>query len=145
MSWVNYNPNPVKANGGVGDCAVRAIAKALDISWEEAYAKLCTNGFLMGNMPNSDLVWSSVLRREGFVREMLPNTCPECYTVSDFCEDNPSGIYVIKSDDHVATVVDGTLYDSWNSEMKIPIYYWMKKGESNASVQPVRVSNPVRV
>lgn len=124
-----YNPNPVRNDGGVGDCAVRAIAKALDISWEKAYTKLSLNGFLMGDIPNSDLVWGSVLREEGFVREIVPNTCPECYTVADFCEDHPEGIYVIKSENHVATVVDGVLYDSWNSEMKIPIYYWTNEKE----------------
>lgn len=124
-----YNPNPVRNDGGVGDCAVRAIAKALDISWEKAYTKLSLNGFLMGDIPNSDLVWGSVLREEGFVREIVPNTCPECYTVAEFCEDHPDGIYVIKSENHVATVVDGVLYDSWNSEMKIPIYYWTNEKE----------------
>lgn len=39
-----YNPNPVGRR--VGDCAVRAVAKALDIDWETAYAKIVKNGFL---------------------------------------------------------------------------------------------------
>ena len=121
-----YNPNPVRPDGGVGDCAVRAVAKALGISWEEAYTKLTANGFLMGELPNNDLVWGSVLRQNGFTREIIPNTCPECYTVADFCRDNPSGTYVVKSDGHVATVVDGTLFDSWDSSMNVPIYVWKK-------------------
>ena len=121
-----YNPNPVRPDGGVGDCAVRAAAKALGISWEEAYTKLTANGFLMGELPNNDLVLGSVLRQNGFTREIIPNTCPECYTVADFCRDNPSGTYVVKSDGHVATVVDGTLFDSWDSSMNVPIYVWKK-------------------
>lgn len=134
MSWIDYNPNPVQSGRNVGDCAVRAVAKALDISWERAYTRLSFNGFLMGDMPNSDLVWGSVLRQEGFIREVIPNTCPECYTVKEFCSDNPKGTFVIKSENHVATAVDGNLYDSWNSEMKVPIYYWTrKKEEVNAS------------
>lgn len=127
MAWVHYNPNPVRSDGGVGDCAVRAISKALDLTWEQAYVRLSLNGYLMGDMPNSDIVWGSVLRAEGFVRETVPNTCPDCYTVAEFCRDNPEGVFVLKSDSHVATVIDGTLYDSWNSEMKIPVYYWTKK------------------
>lgn len=126
MSWMFFNPNPVHSEGGVGDCAVRAVAKALDISWEDAYTKLSMNGYLMGDIPNSDVVWGSVLRAEGYVREVVPNTCPDCYTVREFCADHPVGTFVIKSESHVATVVDGVLYDSWNSEMKIPIYYWTK-------------------
>lgn len=127
MGWISYNPNPVKADAG--DCAVRAIAKALDISWEKAYTKLSMAGYLMCDMPNADWVWGSVLRKEGFSREILPNTCPDCYTVADFCHDNPRGVFVVKSENHVATVVNGTLFDSWNSEQKIPIYFWRKEGE----------------
>ena len=124
--WKLFNNNPVRPEGGAGDCAVRAISKALDISWEKAYVMLSANGFLMGDLPNSDLVWGSLLRQHGFVREIVPNTCPDCYTVADFCNDNPEGIYVVKSQDHVATVIDGVLFDSWDSSMNIPIYVWRK-------------------
>lgn len=123
-----YNPNPVGANG-VGDCAVRAIAKALDLTWEEAYAKLCLNGYLMGNLPNADIVWGAVLREAGFRREIIPNTCPDCYTCDDFRIDHQRGVFVLKSHDHVATVVDGVLYDSWDSSGNVPIYYWYRPDE----------------
>ena len=129
MAYQFYNPNPVHPEGGIGDCAVRAVAKALDISWEESYAKLSANGFLMGDTISSDVVWGSVLRQEGFKRDIIPNTCPDCYVVADFCEDYPKGTYVVKSNNHVACIIDGTLYDSWNSEMKVVIYYWYKEEE----------------
>ena len=126
--WINYNPNPVKASAG--DCAVRAIAKALNLTWEQAYAKLAMQGYLMGDVISSDLVWGSVLREAGYSRELIPNTCPDCYTVEDFCNDHPEGVFIVKSDNHVACVEDGILYDSYNSEMNVPIYYWYKtKGE----------------
>ena len=127
MAWVYYNPNPVRSDSVVGDCAVRAVSKALNLTWEQAYVRLSLNGYLMGDMPNSDIVWGSVLRAEGFIRETVPNTCPDCYTIAEFCRDNPKGVFVIKTDSHVSTVVDGALYDSWNSEMTIPIYYWTKR------------------
>ncbi len=123
--WVHYNPNPVKAASG--DCSVRAISKALNLTWEQAFTRLASNAFLMGDVISSDLVWGSVLRQEGFKREIIPNTCPECYTVADFCEDHPEGVFLVKSDNHVACVQDGILFDSWNSEMNVPIYYWYKE------------------
>lgn len=123
--WVRFQPNPAGRN--VGDCAVRAVAKALNISWEDAYAKIASNGYAMGDMPSSDSVWGSVLRQNGFYREAIPNECPDCYTAKDFCKDNPYGIYVLGFGGHVATVVDGDLYDSWNSENEIPIYVWFRK------------------
>lgn len=123
--WEMFNPNPIKA-AGVGDCAVRAIARALNITWEQAYVRLCLNGYLMGDIPNADIVCGAVLREAGFRREVIPNTCSDCYTCQDFCLDHPHGVYVLKSNDHVATVVDGVLYDSWDSSMNVPIYYWYK-------------------
>ena len=119
-----YNPNP--AGRSVGDCAVRAIAKALGISWEGAYNKIADAGFRMADMPSSDSVWGAVLRQNGFYREALPNTCPDCYTAKDFCWDNPVGTYVLGFGGHVATVKNGVLYDSWNSSDEIPQYYWTR-------------------
>lgn len=122
--WKAYNPNPTGRR--VGDCSVRAIAKALNIDWENAYALLSTNGFLMGDMPSSDGVWGATLRQYGFSRFAIPNTCPDCYTAADFVKDHPYGIFVLGFGGHVATVVDGILYDSWNSSNEIPQFYWTK-------------------
>lgn len=123
--WVEYNPNPVARR--VGDCAVRAIAKALDTSWESAYAMIAANGFAMGDMPSSNSVWGAVLRQHGFYRKAIPNTCPDCYTAEEFCRDNPEGVFVLGFGDHVATVVDGDLYDSWDSGSLVPQYFWYKE------------------
>lgn len=43
--WLEFNNNPVGRR--VDDCAVRAIAKALDMSWEAAYVTLALNGLQM--------------------------------------------------------------------------------------------------
>ncbi len=123
--WIEFNPSPTGRR--VGDCAVRAIAKALDVDWEKSYMMLATNGFGMGDMPSSDSVWGSVLRQHGFYRESIPNTCPDCYTARDFCKDNPKGTFVLGFGGHVATVVDGDLYDSWDSSDEIPVYVWYRK------------------
>lgn len=124
--WVEYNPSPTGRR--VGDCAVRAIAKALNLDWEQAFAKIAINAFAMGDMPSSDSVWGAVLRQNGFYRESLPNTCPECYTAADFCRDHPRGVFVLGFGGHVATVKDGNLYDSWDSSKEIPQFVWYKKG-----------------
>lgn len=125
MTYQFYNPNPVGRL--VGDCSVRALTKALNIDWETAYTKLYVNGFMMGDMLSSDAVWGSILRQNGFYKEAVPDTCPDCYTAEDFANDHPSGIYVLGFGGHVATIVDGTLYDSWDSSREIPQYYWYKK------------------
>lgn len=123
--WLEFNPNP--AGRKVGDCAVRAVSAALGVDWETAYAMITAAGYAMGDMPSSDSVWGAVLRKNGFYREALPNTCPECYTTADFCRDHQQGTYVLGFGGHVATVIDGVLYDSWDSSKEIPVYMWYRK------------------
>lgn len=123
--WIKYNPNPTARN--VGDCSVRAISAALNTDWESAYLTIAKNGYDMGDMPSSDSVWGSVLRQNGFYRKAIPNSCPDCYTAEDFCRDNPHGTFVLGFGGHVATVIDGDLYDSWDSSEMIPVYVWYRK------------------
>lgn len=125
--YVHYNPNP--AGRHVGDCAVRAVAKALGLDWETAYALIASNGYNMADMPSSDSVWGATLRMNGFYRDSIPNECPECYTAEMFARDHPEGIYVLGFGGHVATIVDGRLFDSWDSTQEIPQYYWHKREE----------------
>jgi hypothetical protein len=108
----------------VGDCSVRAISAAMDVSWDEAFDLLAHNSKEMCDMPSSDAVIGSLLRQNGFYRMAIPNTCPDCYTAEDFCRDHPHGVFVLGFGGHVATVVDGVLLDSWDSSDEIPVYFW---------------------
>lgn len=123
--WKLFLNNPVNRN--VGDCAVRAVSVALDVDWEKAFAMITKNAFLMADMPSSNAVWGAVLRQHGFKRYVIPNSCPECYTISQFAEDHPHGVYVVGTGNHVVTVRDGLIYDSWDSSNEIPVYYWSKE------------------
>lgn len=123
--WQYYNNNPTGRS--VGDCAIRAVSVALGISWEEAYSLIAAMGYAMGDMPSSDAVWGAVLRQNGFYRQSIPDTCPMCYTASDFASEHPRGVYVLGFGGHVATIRDGVLYDSWNSSNEIPQFYWYKE------------------
>ena len=120
--WKEYLNNPVGRK--VGDCAVRAISKALDMGWEAAYIALTINGLSMGDMPSSDSVWGATLRQHGFKRENIPNECPQCYSIEEFCEDHPIGTFVVGTGGHVVTVIDGDYYDSWDSGKEIPQFVW---------------------
>lgn len=129
--WKAYNNNPVSRN--VGDCAIRAVSVALDTDWETAFALITANAFQMGDIPSSNAVWGSVLRQNGFKRAIIPNNCPDCYTAEQFAEDHPKGTFVLGFGNHVATVKDGIIYDSWDSSKEIPQYFWWGD-EKNGSV-----------
>ncbi len=125
MNWRYYNPNPISAR--VGDCTVRAIAKVTRQDWEHAYVDLCIQGFLMCDLPSSNNVWGAYLRMKGFKRYLIPDTCPDCYTVNDFTNEHRHGEYLLATNGHIVAVVDGQYCDSWDSGAEIPIYYWQKE------------------
>lgn len=117
-----YNPNPTGKN--VGDCTVRALTKGLGRSWEEIYTALALQGYLMGDLPSANAVWGAYLRQQGWARRIIPDTCPDCYTVADFATDHPCGTYILALSGHVACVSEGDLWDSWDSSGEVPLYYW---------------------
>lgn len=130
MSFQFYNPNPVGWNGI--DCSVRALTKALDISWEKAYAMLAVNGFAMGDVMNANHVFNATMRQNGFKRNIIPNTCPDCYTTADFAKEHPEGTYVLAFGDHVCAVENGNWFDSWDSGNRVPMFYWEKDKEKES-------------
>lgn len=123
--WIKTNLNPV--GNRVRDCVQRAIAAALDVDWDTASDMIYDMAKGMGTTTDDDNAWGAVLRRAGFYRAIIPNTCPECYTTADFCRDHPRGVYVLKMPEHVATVIDGKLLDTWDSSREIPVYYWYRR------------------
>ena len=125
MSYVYYNPNPLKLS--VGDCTVRAISCALQMSWKETYLSLCTQGFQMYDMPSANRVWGEFLKTKNFKRYQMPDMCPDCYTIKDFCRHNPTGTFILGTGEHVVCVIDGNYYDSWDSGNEIPIYYFQRR------------------
>ena len=125
MRYINYNPNPMGLS--VGDCTIRAISKVTNKSWKSTYLNLVLQGYKMYDMPSANRVWGEYLREIGYVRRIIPDTCPNCYTVRDFCMEHPIGRYILGTGEHVVAVVDGYYYDSWDSGNEIPIYYFERR------------------
>lgn len=125
--WKKYNANPLKKQ--VGDCTVRAISKVTHQDWEHAYSGMALYGYLLCDMPSANNVWGAYLKTKGFERHMIPDTCPDCYTVAEFCRDHPRGTYMLALSGHVVAVEDGDYFDSWDSGNEIPLYYWERKDD----------------
>lgn len=124
--WVRFQPNPCGRNE-VGDCVVRAVCAALGVDWDTAFWMLAESANRMCDMPSGNATLGAIMRKHGFYREVIPNYCPDCYDAKDFCKDHPHGIYVLGFGSHVAAVIDGNIFDSWDSSNEIPQYYFYRK------------------
>lgn len=123
--YVYYNPNPIHES--VGDCTVRAISRVLKIDWHHAYLNIVIQGYMTYNMPSANRVWGDFLETQGFIKYSIDPSCPNCYTIKDFCKEHPKGTYVLGTGDHVVAVVNGDYFDTWDSGNEIPIYYFEKE------------------
>ena len=123
--YIFYNPNPTKTL--VGDCVIRGLSKLLNEDWESVFINLCAKALVMHDMPSANRVWEKFISEKGFSRNLIPNTCPDCYTVKEFCKDNPEGVYLLSTGEHVIAVENGNYFDTWDSGDEHPIYYWYLK------------------
>jgi len=120
--FIYTNPNPAK--NLVGDCVIRGVAIITNQSWVDVYDDITYKGREMYDMPSSNSVWNAYLIDLGFRKKVIQNTCPNCYTIRDFCFDHPIGEFLLATGTHVVAVIDGDYYDTWNSGDEIPIYYY---------------------
>lgn len=120
--FIQANSNPV--NKLVDDCVIRALSIIMDKPWLFIYDELSDLGREMYEPSISNNVWSKYLFMNGFKRYIIPNTCPDCYSVRRFCLDHPYGEYVLGTGSHVIAIIDGNYYDTWDSGDEVPIYYF---------------------
>lgn len=124
MKFKKFNKNPALKK--VGDCTVRAIATALNQTWQHTYIELAMQGLLIFDMPSSNEVWEGYLKEKGFKRQIINK--PFDYTIIDFCYDFNVGTYIIATGTHVVCVENGYYYDTWDSGDERPIYFWKIRG-----------------
>ena len=123
--FIEYTPNPRGIN--TGDCVIRAICKAFDKEWEKVYMELTIKGLEKAMWGDTNAVWEKYLKEHGFEQIVIPDTCPECYTIADFADDHPIGTFIVATGTHVVCVQDGNYFDTWDSGGQIPSYYFEVK------------------
>jgi len=120
--WIYYNPNPEGQR--IGDCVIRAISAVMQKDWDKVYIGLVMQGYVDKDMPSSNSVWSRYLKQRGFRMSLLPDMCPGCLTIDDFAREHPKGKFILGTGQHAVAVIDGKIYDTWDSRGEIPIYYF---------------------
>ena len=124
--WVYANPNPCRTEEP--DCVVRAISIATGHSWYEVHRELCFLSREKCTMPSVNWLWDLYLRDHGFEKFLLPDNCPGCVTVREFCRKYPDGVYIVATGSHAVAVIDGDWLDAWDSGSEVGTYFFRKKG-----------------
>ena len=122
--WIYANPNPCRLEEP--DCVVRAISIATGKTWYEVHQDLCMLSRSRCTMPSVNWLWELYLKRLGFEKFLLPESCPTCTTIADFCGRYRTGTYVIGTGSHAVAVIDGDYYDTWDSGDEIPTYFFRR-------------------
>lgn len=135
-----FNPNPTckffksgkPKNWYINDSAIRAISKALNKSWDDAYDLLVKTGKKLYNVPTSKQVVEEVLKDNGFefITYGKPSKDAKRPSVKQFIENlEPSDdIYVLNLADYFVCSVNKKIFDVSDSCLKNSVYsYWVKK------------------
>jgi len=117
----NLNPTGKK----VGDCVVRAIAKATRQTWTKVYDDLCQIGREMYAMPNDKKVFAAYLDTIGWQKNKMPRFPDNTrYTLKEFADEYNSGTYIVSIAHHITCISNGVLFDTWNGGYKSVNNYW---------------------
>lgn len=119
--WFEYsNPNPASADRNTlvwdrGDCAIRAVAHSLDLTWLEAFDK--TTSFARSKY--------SVLNDRGLLRAFFESIGYEWIglrpvkgkhriTAKEFALSHKKGSYFVMVANHATAIVNGKIQDVWD-------------------------------
>ena len=123
LLFVKYQPNKHRC----GDCVVRALTKAENLTWIEAYDVLCNVGRRLQCMPNDKATYEDLLKTLGYKKiSIKPVKGSTRGTVQEWAEKHPTGTFVLSVSNHLVCVKDGHYYDSWDCGFKSLYTVWEK-------------------
>lgn len=116
MTYRYFNAN--SHNNFIDDCFPRAYSLVMDIRWKDAYKELCKSAMEQGYMMDS----------ADFVRNFLDSKFKripykEKY-IGEFAENHPVGRYLITTNNHITTCIEGYVIDTWDCTNREIEYVW---------------------
>lgn len=128
-----YNANP--KNRFTTDCVVRALSTGLQLPYNQVVMELaemqCKTGYNARDVKTIDLY----LKSKGWVKCKQPRKYDNTkYTGREFCNhiqqytmDYPERLIANIGGHHIVAIVDGRVWDTWNSTDGCIGNYWMDK------------------
>lgn len=111
--------------GSAGDCGVRAMAIALDLSYEECYRELAQANKNAGGKKSArnglkKSVYEKVLNRHGWFWKPAPKFEGRRAKASD-----TDGVVIARMARHFCAVIDGVPHDTFDSSQKMVYGVWV--------------------
>ena len=126
-----YQPNKKDLKDELSDCTIRALSKALNVSWIEAFdlqIPLCREAQVTNIFAAPAKVRNALMDKLGFSYTGISNKAgSKRPTVDSFAKNHRSGTYICNVANHEVAVVDGKYYDTWDSGYKSVYGYYTKR------------------
>ncbi len=105
-----YNIKPLKKNL-IGDCVVRSISIALNQTYRQTLTELCELSVKIGGIPNDRQTYERYLFDRGWVKNKPPRySNGRKMRLEDWTHD----LAIVSTVTHLTTVVDNTVYDTFD-------------------------------
>lgn len=109
------NPSEKNNKSKKPDCVIRAIATSMGVTWVDVYDELCKIGREMFDVPNSHFVYEEFFKRKGYGTESVKiERGKNRLNAEEFARRNKHGRFVLRLANHLTSVVDGKIRDTWN-------------------------------
>ena len=117
--FVYYQPNRKDLKDQYGDCTIRALSKALNVTWLEAFdltIPICREAQVTNIFSAPAKIRCPLMEKLGFQYTGISNRRgSKRPTVIEFAKEHPTGTYICNVANHEVAVVDGKYYDTWDS------------------------------
>jgi len=129
MYFKYFQPNEKDEKGEYGDCAIRAICKAENLSWQNAYELMYNLSkeiqCPMNIKPGFEYIVKYLGYSYGKFKKLKKGEHRK--SVKEFAKTHQHGIYICNTACHYVTIYNGHYYDSWDSGDKYLYSYWYKE------------------
>lgn len=117
--YTYYQPNKLDLKDKYSDCTIRALTKALNLTWLEAFdltIPYCREYQIPNIFFTSIEVERKVMKELGFDYTGISNKKgTKRPTVEKFAAEHTKGTYILNVANHEVACVDGKYYDTWDS------------------------------
>lgn len=104
--YLNVNPDGNKES----DCVTRAISLSTGVDYADVRKKLYHTAKLLDCEKLCNCCYSFLIER---VFNCRPKNC-DGMTVNDFADLHPFGVFLVRMNGHISTVIDNCVYDIWD-------------------------------